>query len=64
MSATLLKETAMKILHKIATVLVTLLLYFVIVILQTPKAARADEHPGVLHAGQSAVAIPNDAVTR
>lgn len=62
MLATLLKEMAMKILHKIATVLVTLLLYFVIVILQTPKAARADHVRTQPDTRPSAHAIVNDRI--
>ncbi len=37
------KGTAVKIVDKIAAVIVTLLLYFVIAMLQMPKAARAAE---------------------
>lgn len=42
MSATTLTEFAMKLLYKIATVIVALLLYGVIALLQMPKARAAE----------------------
>lgn len=40
-----MKSVTLKILNKIATVAVALLLYFVLALLQAPKAARAETAP-------------------
>lgn len=51
MSAHTAKQLTVKLLHKIATIVVAALLYGVLVILQSPKAARADEPNALPHAG-------------
>jgi organic hydroperoxide reductase OsmC/OhrA len=54
----------MELLHKIAAVLVTLLLYFVIAILQTPRTARAaDEVPHLHHAAHDQCFIAHSVKT-
>lgn len=62
MSATAITGFAMKLLHKIATVIVALLLYGVIALLQMPKARAADEVvlPTAHHGAVTAVATRFD----
>lgn len=52
-----MKSVTLKILNKIATVAVALLLYWVIALLQAPKAARVTLEVAPVAAGPCAVAV-------